>query len=422
MTKSSEISMSIQQLITEALNLPNNAISYHISQELAAIYPDKALLEGNDSTFNLEAYHNANLCQIQYDSLIHNQIITGWDGMDNHLYKHTENAKYEVQWLHHKFDVLLMTWQEGFCKTRHYWILADTKELAESFFTAVCEWNSEIRDEVLVFEGGHWAKNSDLFQSIKSATFDNLILHGNLKQDIKDDLNNFFASQDIYTHYDIPWKRGVLFLGAPGNGKTHTVKALINEMQQPCLYVKSFKSQYDTESENIRKVFKQARQSAPCILVLEDLDSLLTDENRSFFLNELDGFAANQGIVTIASTNHPERLDPAIRDRPSRFDRKYHFELPDNSVRQAYIVLWNNQLKPEIRLSEQVISQIAAQTDNFSFAYLKELFLSSMIRWVGVMTTTKIEDVLISQIPILREQMNSITDNHKDKKESETPN
>lgn len=406
--------MHIQQLITEALNLPTNAISYHISQELAAIYPEKALLEGNDSTFNLEAYAEANLCQIQYDFSIHNQILTSWDGMENHPYKYTENAKYEVQWLHHKFDVLLLSWQEGFCKIRHYWILADTQELLESFFTAVCDWNSVIRDEVLVFEEGSWAKNSDLFQSIKIATFDNLILQGNLKQDIKDDLNSFFASQSIYINYNIPWKRGILFIGSPGNGKTHTVKALINEMQQPCLYIKSFKSQYHTESENIRKVFKQARQSAPCILVLEDLDSLLTSENRSFFLNELDGFAANQGIVTIASTNHPERLDPAIIDRPSRFDRKYHFELPDNSVRQAYIALWNSQLKTEIRLSEEVISQIAAQTDDFSFAYLKELFLSSMIRWMGVMATTKIEDVIISQIPILREQINSITASSED--------
>lgn len=401
--------MHIQQLVTEALSLPNNAIAYHISQELAAIYPKKVLLEGNDSTFNLENYAGANLCQIQYDTSIHNQILTGWDGMENHLYKHTENAKFEVQWQGEKLDVLLMSWQEGFCKTRYYWILADSQELAESFLTAVCDWNSQIRDEVLVFEDGYWAKNPELFQSIKSATFDNLILHGNLKQAIKDDLANFFASQEIYATYGVPWKRGILFIGSPGNGKTHTVKALINEIQQPCLYVKSFKSEYDTDSENIRKVFKQARQSAPCILVLEDLDSLLTDENRSFFLNELDGFAANEGIVTIASTNHPERLDPAIRDRPSRFDRKYHFDLPDNSVRQAYITLWNEQLKTAMRLSPEAITRIAAKTDGFSFAYLKELFLSSMIRWMGAMTTTGIEEIMVSQITILQEQMNTIT-------------
>ncbi len=412
--------MHIQQLITEALNLPNNAIAYHISQELAAIYPQKILLEGNDSTFNLEKYAEANLCQIQYDSSIRNQILTGWDGMENHLYKYTENAKFEVQWQGEKLDVILISWQSGFCKIRYYWILADSKELAESFFTAVCDWNSVIREEVLVFEDGNWAKNADLFHSIQSATFDNLILHGNLKQDIKDDLTNFFAAQEIYADYNIPWKRGILFIGSPGNGKTHTVKALINQIQQPCLYVKSFQSRYDTDSENIRKVFKQARQSAPCILVLEDLDSLLTDENRSFFLNELDGFAANQGIVTVASTNHPERLDPAIRDRPSRFDRKYHFDLPDNSVRQAYITLWNNQLKTAMRLSPLSVSKIATMTDGFSFAYLKELLLSSMIRWMAEMTNTGIEEILVSQIAILQEQINSITANSEGTKELET--
>ncbi|BAY64556.1 ATPase central domain-containing protein [Calothrix brevissima NIES-22] len=399
--------MNIQQLITESLSLPINAIAYHISQELAAIYPRKFLLEGNDSTFNLEKYAQANLCQIQHHASIHNQILTSWDGMENQLYKYTENAEFMVKWQGQQFDVLLMSWQEGYCKTRYYWILAHNQELAEKFFTAVCDWNSEIRDEVLVFEDGYWNKNPELFQSIKTATFDNLILHGNLKQDIQDDLSNFFASQATYAAYDIPWKRGILFIGAPGNGKTHTVKALINLMQKPCLYVKSFKSEYDTDSENIRKVFKQARQSAPCILVLEDLDSLLTDENRSFFLNELDGFAANEGIVTIASTNHPERLDPAIRDRPSRFDRKYHFDLPDNSVRQAYITMWSDRLKPEMRLSPQAVTHIATMTDGFSFAYLKELFLSSMINWMGNMSNNGIEAIMVTQIAILREQMES---------------
>lgn len=399
--------MNIQQLITESLTLPINAIAYHISQELAAIYPRKFLLEGNDSTFNLEKYAQANLCQIQHHASIHNQIITSWDGMENQLYKYTENAEFMVKWQGQQFDVLLMSWQEGYCKTRYYWILAHNQELAEKFFTAVCDWNSEIREEVLVFEDGYWNKNPELFQSIKTATFDNLILHGNLKQEIQDDLSNFFASQATYAAYDIPWKRGILFIGSPGNGKTHTVKALINLMQKPCLYVKSFKSEYDTDSENIRKVFKQARQSAPCILVLEDLDSLLTDENRSFFLNELDGFAANEGIVTIASTNHPERLDPAIRDRPSRFDRKYHFDLPDNSVRQAYITMWSDRLKPEMRLSPQAVTQIATMTDGFSFAYLKELFLSSMIHWMGNMSTNGIAEIMVTQIAILREQMES---------------
>ncbi|WP_138505674.1 AAA family ATPase [Nostoc sp. PA-18-2419] len=401
--------MKIQQLITEALSLPNNAIAYHISQELAAIYPQKGMVEGDDPTFNLEKYTKVNSSTLQQNIFIHNQIITSWDGMEQEIDNHTENASFEVTWQGHKLDILLMSWQEGYCKTRYYWILADDKEIAEDFFVNVCDWNSEIRDEVLVFENGYWQKNTELFQSIQGATFDNLILQGNLKQDIQDDLNRFFASRETYTAYGVPWKRGILFIGSPGNGKTHTVKALINQMQQPCLYVKSFKCEYDIDSENIRKVFKQARQSAPCILVLEDIDSLLTDENRSFFLNELDGFALNEGIITIATTNHPERLDSAISDRPSRFDRKYHFELPDIVVRQAYIALWNYKLTTAMQLSEEAINQIVALTDGFSFAYLKELFLSSMIRWIGTLETGAMDKTMLSQVTILREQMSSTT-------------
>jgi AAA+ superfamily predicted ATPase len=200
-----------------------------------------------------------------------------------------------------------------------------------------------------------------------------------------------------------------LFIGSPGNGKTHTVKALINKMQQPCLYVKSFKSQYYTDHENIRKVFKQARQSAPCILVLEDLDSLINAENRSFFLNELDGFASNSGLVTLATTNHPDRLDSAIVERPSRFDRKYHFDLPALTERVAYITMWNDTLKDGMRLSDSAVTQIAELTDGFSFAYLKELCVSSMIRWMAAMEPGAMEKMMISQVAGLREQMISAT-------------
>ncbi len=74
----------------------------------------------------------------------------------------------------------------------------------------------------MVFEAGYWQKDPHLFQDIKNATFDNLILRGNLKQEIRDDLKQFFASRALYEEHDIPWKRGILLLGPAGNGKTHT--------------------------------------------------------------------------------------------------------------------------------------------------------------------------------------------------------
>lgn len=132
-------------------------------------------------------------------------------------------------------------------------------------------------------------------------------------------------------------------------------------------------------------------------------------QNRSFFLNELDGFAVNIGIVTLATTNHPERLDPAILDRPSRFDRKYPFNLPEQAERQAYISMWNESLKPMLRLSDEGVVMISTQTEGFSFAYLKELFLSSMMRWIANPQQGTMEQIMAVQVDILHEQMVSAT-------------
>ena len=176
-------------------------------------------------------------------------------------------------------------------------------------------------------------------------------------------------------------------------------------MNQPCLYVKSLKARYATDHETIHDVFERARQTTPCLLILEDLDSLINDRNRSFFLNELDGFAANTGVVVIATTNHPEKLDPAILDRPSRFDRKYTFALPAPEEREAYIAHWNTTLEPELRLSVAGLAEIVALTEGFSFAYLKEMFVSSMMRWIANLQPDQMDAAMRSQIVLLREQM-----------------
>ncbi|MBV9706454.1 MAG: ATP-binding protein [Chloroflexi bacterium] len=317
-----------------------------------------------------------------------------------------KKAWLEVQWQGHCLDVILLH-IEGNSYRYLYWLLAKSEEVEHDFFAAVCKWNNEIRSEVLVFDMGRWQKDAHLFQDIKNPTFDNLILRGSLKQEIRDDLAQFFGARALYEEHDIPWKRGILFVGPAGNGKTHTIKALLNSQKHPCLYVKSFRAPHGADEVNIRQVFERARRTVPCILVLEDLDSLVTPQNRSFFLNELDGFAANIGIVTLATTNHPERLDPAILDRPSRFDHKYPFDLPELAERKAYITLWNGSLKPMLRLSEEEVDKISEVTEGFSFAYLKELFLSSKMRWIANPQQHTMVQVMTEQVNKLREQMAS---------------
>jgi len=139
-------------------------------------------------------------------------------------------------------------------------------------------------------------------------------------------------------------------------------------------------------------VFERARQLRPCVLVLEDLDALINAENRSFFLNQLDGFEKNVGMIVLATTNHPDKIDPAIMDRPSRFDRKYHFDLPELPERTAYLRLWQNKLASKVDWTDQTTEAIAASTQGFSFAYIKELVVTSLMRailgekpWIDVM-------------------------------------
>jgi len=139
-------------------------------------------------------------------------------------------------------------------------------------------------------------------------------------------------------------------VGPPRQRQDPAIKALINATGRPCLYVKDVESDRLDRGDRHPPVFERARQDSPCLLVLEDLDSLVLAENRSFFLNEMDGFAANPASDD-RHDHHPGKLDPAILDRPSRFDRQYHFGLPPPPERLAYIERWNRSLEPEARLT-----------------------------------------------------------------------
>jgi AAA+ superfamily predicted ATPase len=399
--------MGIENFIKDALHKPNDYVAYHVGRELAELHPGKAILEGETGYFDLEAFVRAEKCALVHETSIFNHLKTDWAGPGKELKQSVENSWLNVLWRGQLLDVVLVTYTRSCYPSRRHWIVADSKDLAEAFFAEVCEWSSEVRGEVLVFQDGEWTKNKELFDAIKSATLENLILREPLKQEIQNDFAQFLRSREVYERYRIPWKRGVLFIGPPGNGKTHTVKALVNQLARPCLYVKGFKSEYATDQENMKLVFARARVTTPCLVVLEDLDSMIDDKSRAFFLNELDGFETNTGVVVLATTNHPDRLDPAILDRPSRFDRKYYFDLPAEAERCAYISAWSRELPPELRLSETAALQVAGQTGGFSFAYLKELFLSSMMRWMAKAGGVSMDEIVLGQAAQLREQMAS---------------
>lgn len=397
----------MKNFIRDALYKPNDYIAYHVGRELAELHPGKTILEGTTWYFDLEAFVRAERCSVIEQKSVFHQVRTEWEGVGRKLRQQVENSWLNVLWKGQLLEVVLISWAEDRCRQRHHWIVADDPKLAEEFFDAVCEWSCEVRGEILVYHDGDFQKDKKLFESIKSTTFDNLILYGSLKQQIQNDFQQFLESREIYERYRIAWKRGAIFIGPPGNGKTHTLKALVNQLGKPCLYVRSFKSEYETEQENMAEVFKRARMKTPCIVVLEDLDSMIDDKNRAFFLNELDGFQSNTGVVVLATTNHPQKLDASILDRPSRFDRKYYFQLPAQAERLAYIAKWNEELQPELRVSDWCAKRVVQRTEGFSFAYLKELFVASMVQWMSSGRNRSMDDVILAQTDLLREQMKS---------------
>ncbi|HEX5603854.1 MAG TPA: ATP-binding protein [Pyrinomonadaceae bacterium] len=399
------MNLAIENFIEDALYKPNDYIGYHVGRRLAELHPDKSVVAGQTWYFDLEDFARDGHCSVMEENSVFLQTKTEWEGVGTKLAHSIENAWVNVLWKGHLLEVVLISWAESSCRRRFHWIVAEDRQIAEDFFSAVCEWSCEVRGEILVYHDAYFRKDKKLFQSIKSATFDNLILPDSLKQQIQNDFQQFFDSREVYERYNIPWKRGAIFIGPPGNGKTHTLKALINQLGKPCLYIRSFKAEHSTEEENMGEVFKRARMTTPCVIVLEDLDSMIDNNNRAFFLNELDGFHSNTGMVVLATTNHPEKLDSSILDRPSRFDRKYYFQLPADAERRAYVDKWSRELQHEMRVTEKGAARLVSETQDFSFAYLKELLVASMIQWVSLGGLRSMDEVILAQTDLLRKQI-----------------
>ncbi|EJC98773.1 P-loop containing nucleoside triphosphate hydrolase protein [Fomitiporia mediterranea MF3/22] len=300
-------------------------------------------------------------------------------------YKDTDFTVYKVTWGHNTlYDFVFEAPTDV---VRDVNEKSSTQSAGHAFITAVYRWNNALKDEMWVYQGGVWAKDKALWAAIRNASWDDLVLEEGFLEGLRRDTRTFFGNREIYQDLGVVWKRGLLLLGPPGNGKTESIKVLLKESGQTALYVKSFTTSRGPEL-GVRAIFDHARSHAPCILVIEDIDSLLSASVRSLFLNELDGLAQNEGILTIATTNHPEQIDDAILNRPSRFDVKYDFGLPISSLRTTYALKWIRKIvsigsspgssakKTTVKFERSdtdLAAEVAEKTEGWSFAFLKEL-------------------------------------------------
>ncbi|KID88647.1 proteasome-activating nucleotidase, partial [Metarhizium majus ARSEF 297] len=256
----------------------------------------------------------------------------------------------------------------------------------DALILAAGAWSKTLHEEIYVFDDSRWSKSAEMFKSMRGFSWDDVVQVPSLKASLIKDVLSFFDNRELYASMGVPWKRGVILHGVPGNGKTLSIKALVNSLAArqppvPSLIVKSFDSIFRGPKYAMSSMFSHARAMAPCLLVFEDLDSLVAGETRSYFLNEVDGLQSNEGILMVGSTNHLDKLDASITKRPSRFDRKFHFKLPGEPERVAYCRQWAGKCAGEaaVDFPDELCRVIAQLTAGFSFAYLRELFIASLL-------------------------------------------
>ena len=191
---------------------------------------------------------------------------------------------------------------------------------------------------------------------------------------------DFLKQPKKYTALGGKIPKGALLIGPPGTGKTLLAKAMAGEAQVPFFSISGsdFVEMFvGVGASRVRDLFKQAREKAPCIIFIDEIDAIgrargrnaiVSNDERENTLNqllvEMDGFGGDTGIIILAATNRPDVLDPALL-RPGRFDRQISIDRPDVKGREQ---IFKVHLKP-IKISETLdIHKLAEQTPGFAGA------------------------------------------------------
>ncbi|MDK8275619.1 MAG: ATP-dependent zinc metalloprotease FtsH [Peptoniphilus duerdenii] len=230
-------------------------------------------------------------------------------------------------------------------------------------------------------------------KSTDGITFDNVEGQDEAKEALKE-LVDFLHSPKKYTDIGAKLPKGALLVGPPGTGKTLLAQAVAGEANVPFFSISGseFVEMFvGLGAAKVRDLFKQAQEKAPCIVFIDEIDTIGKKRDGAGFsgndereqtlnqlLSEMDGFDSKLGVVILAATNRPDSLDPALL-RPGRFDRRIPVELPDLVGREKILKLHAKKVRREASIDYK---QIALATAGASGADLANMINEAALRAV----------------------------------------
>ena len=192
----------------------------------------------------------------------------------------------------------------------------------------------------------------------------------------------YLHNPDRYKEIGASMPKGILLVGPPGTGKTLLAKAVAGESNVPFFsmsgseFVEMF---VGMGASKVRDLFKQAKEKAPCIVFIDEIDAIGKKRDGQFagndereqtlnqLLTEMDGFEGNNGVIILAATNRPESLDPALT-RPGRFDRRVPVELPDLKGREDILKVHAKKVKTDGHIDYLKVARMASGTSGAELA------------------------------------------------------
>ena len=230
--------------------------------------------------------------------------------------------------------------------------------------------------------------------SAGSIKFDDLAGEDEAKENLSE-IVNYLHDPSKYRDIGASMPKGILLVGPPGTGKTMLAKAVAGEANVPFFSISGseFVEMFvGMGASKVRDLFKQAKEKAPCIVFIDEIDAIGKKRDGGKFgggndereqtlnqlLTEMDGFEGSNGVIILAATNRPESLDPALT-RPGRFDRRVPVELPDLQGREAILRVHAKKIKTEPNIN---YAQIARMASGASGAELANIVNEAALRAV----------------------------------------